>query len=154
MIDVDVPNDIRRYDPKFLGPFTKRQFVCTVLAVVVVISVRVALGFVLTGEVVSLFAAAAGLPFALCGYKKVQGLPLEKYVSKILMRNIKANAVRKSIVTNRMECRHVAIQYDDETPKEKQARLKLESKQKKLAEKRKKKGWKPKLKGRDYKCYL
>ncbi len=83
MIEIPMTDDIRRYQPKVLGPFTLRQLVCSLLGVAVALPT-----WVLTKDMSIdnriLILAFAALPVMSCGWVKMDGLPLEMLVFRLI----------------------------------------------------------------------
>ncbi len=83
MIEIPMTDDIRKYQPKVLGPFTLRQLVCSLLALLFALPF-----WILTSDMTIdnriLIVAFAALPVLSCGWIKMDGLPLEKLLFRIL----------------------------------------------------------------------
>lgn len=93
MIEMPIPNDIRKYESKFLGPFTLRQFVCGIptLAIFLLVLIFVPIEDTFTKM---LIATIPALPFILCGFIKIQGLPFEKFARTVFVSQILAPVKR------------------------------------------------------------
>ena len=80
MIQIQIPKEIREYEPKFISIFTMRQAICVSLAACISVSLYV---FVFSKILVSdmaLFASAIpSIPLLLAGYFKMYGMPFEKF---------------------------------------------------------------------------
>ena len=96
MIQVQMLDDIRSYQTKFLGSFTKRQCIClAVAAPLFFIFLYVTMGIAKlsfdTAIVVSLVLPSV---IAACGWIKISNLPFEQYVIKVLYRTVFTTKVR------------------------------------------------------------
>lgn len=97
MIETKVPMDVRSYKAKLIGPFTTRQLICVTIAVALDaflfltvinplnIPVRLAV-FILVFLDVPIVAFIA----------EPMGLPMEKYIKKVLIRSLIAPTKRKA----------------------------------------------------------
>lgn len=99
MIEIPMTDDIRKYQPKILGPFTLRQLVCAILSGVVAIPV-----FALTKNMTIdnriLVVAFSALPVLACGWIKMDGLPLEKLLFRLIYFYMLAPKKRKYKTVN------------------------------------------------------
>lgn len=103
MIEIEIPKDIKEYEPKFIGPFTLRKFLGVVGSVLVmVIGYNVLKGVFDNGLKVLIPLVLATIPF-LFGYYKPYGLPFEKYAIAQLNTNIIPPKVRKYKTENLFE---------------------------------------------------
>lgn len=84
-IEREIPKDINKYEAKFLGPFTTRQTVCVVPAVVIAISLFMLLKNFLTRDTCFMVAIFSSVPWLLCGWFKPNGLPFEKFVQTVFI---------------------------------------------------------------------
>lgn len=82
MIEVPMTDDIRKYQPKVLGPFSLRQLVCVILAMAAAIPLWKVIPFELSDKVLVLCIIV--LPILACGRAKMDGLPFEKLIFRIL----------------------------------------------------------------------
>lgn len=79
MIEVEIPNDIKDYEPKILGPFTLRQIIC-----VIGIAITSAAGYIILNKFFDnglrvIIPMVLDVPWALIGYYKPYGMKFEKY---------------------------------------------------------------------------
>lgn len=78
MIEVEMNRDVRTFEPKILGPFTRRQLICLAIAagyafpIAVILPVSVMAKFII--------GVVLAIPAILCGYVKIFNLPLEQFV--------------------------------------------------------------------------
>lgn len=108
-IELDIPKDIMAYDTKLVGPLSLRQLVCGVPMVGIMVLFNVALTKYISSDV-AIFAGLLGaLPFMLCGWVKVQGLPFEKFVMSTAKSMFLAPAKRKYVIENSFEEENKAI---------------------------------------------
>ena len=68
MIDVEMSDDIRKYETKSIGMFTPRQFACIVLGLVVALPIGLILPIQDVWNKIIVIILLA-LPIWLCGYK-------------------------------------------------------------------------------------
>lgn len=93
MIIMPVPKDVRDFKPKFIGPFSKREFIGVVAAVVIAV-----LTFALTypfsmGMTVNQRAVIVLIPGVVplaCGFIDIQGMPIWVYARNLLIQNFLA----------------------------------------------------------------
>lgn len=93
MIIMPVPKDVRDFKPKFIGPFSKREFIGVAAAVVIAV-----LTFALTypfsmGMTVNQRAVIVLIPGVVplaCGFIDIQGMPIWVYARNLLIQNFLA----------------------------------------------------------------
>lgn len=100
MIEVPIPQDIREFEPTFIGPLTFRHFVC--LAAIIGVTygtyyIEKAMG--IDPMEMPIFAIPA-LPLALVGWFKPYGMHFEKFVVKAYDDNYACPAKRLYKVEN------------------------------------------------------
>lgn len=100
MIEREIPKDIKGYEPKFIGPLTFRQTVCMGLAAAVSVPTGLLLGQIFINEIAITVAGALAIPFVACGFKKVYGIPLEKFAMMYLRTQILVPKNRKYQTNN------------------------------------------------------
>lgn len=83
MITVQMTDDIRQFETKFLGPFTLRQTICVALGAGIGIPLALLLPF---EDISTRFFAAflIALPFILCGWLKPSGMHFEVYMMRLI----------------------------------------------------------------------
>lgn len=82
MIEVPMTDDIRKYQPKILGPFTLRQLICVILAAVAAIPLWGLINLEISDKVLVLCAIV--FPIIACGWIKMDGLPFEKLIFRMI----------------------------------------------------------------------
>ena len=85
--------DIRKYEPKVMGPFTKRQMIYLVIGLAYSLPVGMLLPTTFDNKVIVTLALIA--PMFLCGYLKMDGTPLEVIAIRWVYRTILTPAARK-----------------------------------------------------------
>ena len=83
MIEVEMSKDIRDIEPKFIGPFTKRQTLCTIIA----LGYGVPLFFVMKGMPIFtriLIIILLMMPTIACGWCDMYGMHLEQFVLHLI----------------------------------------------------------------------
>lgn len=94
MIKEQVPKDIRTFEPKFIGPFTKRQTKAIIPAgIIAALFVGVGKKFLPTDFVVALITVI-DIPLLLCGFIDIQGMPLWVFVKEAVITKMIYPAVR------------------------------------------------------------
>lgn len=100
MIEVNIPKDIRDYEPTLVGPLTTRKFVCLIIMIALVYGcymIEKALDIdPLQAPVFLLFA----IPPFLMGWYKPYGMYLEKFLGKAIRDNFLAAAKRPYQIEN------------------------------------------------------
>ena len=122
MIEAKVPQDIRKYKTKVLGSFTLRQVICAVVAVVIdiVLIAGVIVPMGLSVHTIVLVVILIDVPvfaFAI----EVQGMSMEKFLYKILLRYIRTPAKRKAIYEQKSLAE---IKLSDKELKQREKKLK------------------------------
>lgn len=102
MLEIEMSKDIRDFQPRILGPFTKRQIVCVVLGISVV---AILLPIVKIEDIALrvLVLALFAVPFILCGWVTLFGMPLEQFALQVLKSTILAVPVRKYKTENKFD---------------------------------------------------
>ena len=93
MIIVPVPRDVREFKPKFIGPFSKREFIGVAAAVglallVFAVTAAFSSGMTLNQRAIIVLVPAA-VPLA-CGFIDIQGMPIWVYAQNLLIQNFLA----------------------------------------------------------------
>lgn len=80
MIEVEMSDDIRKYEPKLLGPLTKRQLICLILSALLFFPTYLFFSDIedMTNRV--LLSCIPAIPTILCGWMKYDGAPFEIFV--------------------------------------------------------------------------
>ena len=93
MIEVEMSDDIRKYDTNFIGSFSKRQCISLGLGCLLAIPIALALPLSMDNKVFIGFAIA--LPIILCGWIKMDGMPFEVFIIRYIYRMILTPRKRK-----------------------------------------------------------
>lgn len=97
MVETKVPKDVRSYKTKIIGPFSLRQIICIVAAVIfdaILYFLSQAIGIELTMEVVIYVVMFLDLPI-LAFMLTPQGMPMEQYLLKVIFANFTKPSKRK-----------------------------------------------------------
>lgn len=84
MIEREALQDVRKYKKTFIGSLTLREFICISLATVVCVPAFFFLSKYFVRSAVVFFIILLALPFVLCGWKEVYGLPFEKFAFRYI----------------------------------------------------------------------
>ncbi len=98
MIEVEMSDDIRKYETKTLGPFTTRQLVCVVIGIVLGAPIAALVPVDITYKIV-LFCVFAAIPF-MCGFIKMDGAHAEVILIRLAYKYFICPAKRKYILKN------------------------------------------------------
>lgn len=82
MIEVPMTDDIRKYQPKVLGPFNFRQLFCIILAAAFALPLWGLVDLSVDNKV--LVIAIVLFPIIACGWVKLDGLPFEKLIFRLI----------------------------------------------------------------------
>lgn len=92
MIEIEIPEDVKKYEAKLIGPFTTRQIICLIGAAISGIGV-----YFLTNRVLHLETDAfiillvlIAVPFALFGWIKPNEMKFEQYLYTIIRHSLLA----------------------------------------------------------------
>lgn len=131
MIRVTMANDIRKYETKFIGPFTKRQSICWIIGVVFGALVALVLPLETSDKLLAAFICA--IPIILCGYinknrRYLEELFLFWMYRKFLTPRIRTAKCRNHYreILDEMDKKEKLKQYQKMTPKERKAAQKKE----------------------------
>lgn len=75
MIEVQMTDDIRKFEPKTIGPFTTRQVICFLIAAVISIPIAFLTDLAIDNKII--LVLVLGIPIAACGYVKMDGAYFE-----------------------------------------------------------------------------
>ncbi len=92
-LTVNMTQDVRRYETRDLGPFTKRQGIWLFVAVVIGVPIAILLPFPIYLKII--FASAVAAPIGICGFIKPDHTPMEKWVLRVLYRTFLAPRIRR-----------------------------------------------------------
>lgn len=93
MIIMPVPKDVREFKPKFIGPFSKREFIGVFVAAIFAV-----ITFALTSSIaqqitlnqrVGVIFIPAAIPLS-CGFIDIQGMPIWVYAENMIIQNFLA----------------------------------------------------------------
>lgn len=98
MIEAKMPKDIRVYKTKLIGSLTFRQLICFLIAGIVdfILYIAVIEPFHISAKVVIYLVILIDSPIIAFGYIEPMGMPLEKYINKVLIRSFLAPRIRKT----------------------------------------------------------
>ena len=139
-IDIIIPQDIRDYKAKAIGPFTIRQTVALLCIIVVAMLTTSVEKSVFNMEQTTLLPALfLAVPIAIMGFgDKAVGMPMEVYLSRVFFSAVIAPKHRKyvshsyfDIMEEEMERIRVAMEKEKEQEAKKNPKNKEVKKQKK-----------------------
>lgn len=109
MIEVEMNEDIRKYETKFLGPLTLRGTVgCACGFIALIINFNLISIFGITDIYVKIvICGIISLPIFACGFVKMYGLPFEIYLSRVIYRLICPRRRLYKSTTYRNELRRI-----------------------------------------------
>lgn len=96
MIEVQMTNDIRRFETKTFGMFTTRQVVCILIGLFIGFPIGFAIPFSETSNKI-LVSMMLAIPFWLCGFIKIDHSPLEFIALRWLYMKVLTPPKRKCI---------------------------------------------------------
>ena len=93
MVEVEMSEDIRKFENKLVGGLTKRQLISVAIGV----GLGAPLGIFVPGDITIkvLLVALVALPALLCGWVKLDGMPLEILAVRAVYSNILCPRKRK-----------------------------------------------------------
>lgn len=150
MIEVQMTDDIRKYETKALGPFTARQIICIIIAAIVVLPL-IFLDIPWDNRMLIMLFVA--VPIVSCGYVKMDGMYFEVLVFRFLYYFFLTPKKRKVVRKNTF--REWAKEYEALEKKKKLSKLtkkQQEAYKKHEIDKKKKKNIKYSTK-KEYKIY-
>lgn len=132
MIELEIPQDIRKFETKLFGPFTTRQAICFIIAAVVSFAMYGILGKLMPQDVCFFVILVIDLPVLLCGWVKPYGMPFEKFAQTAVTTTLISPPVRKYVTENKFSDK---IEEDKKEKETRKARMKKNrpSKDKSLA---------------------
>ena len=74
--------DIRKYETKVVGPFTKRQLICLLIALAYSVPLALLIPLSLVDKI--LIGSFLAMPGMLCGYIKIDGTPPEVFAVRYI----------------------------------------------------------------------
>lgn len=93
MIIMPVPKDVRDFKPKFIGPFSKREFIgvaATVVLAVLTFALTYPFASVMTVNQRAVIVLVPGVVPLSCGFIDIQGMPIWVYAGNLLIQNFLA----------------------------------------------------------------
>ena len=119
-VTVQMNSDIRKYTPKFFGPFSKRQ--CIAVGVAIGLAVPVFLltdGWVIDYRIIAMISAA--MPAIVCGFIKFGRMPMEIFFMRYAYSNFLTPRKRKYKTENiiRQEYKKINKSNNEKSKKEK-----------------------------------
>ena len=83
MLEIQMSKDIKTFEPTIVGPFTLRQIIWITIGTVLVMPAF----FLMPGEITVriLIATLIAAPLIMCGWVKVQGMYLDRYLMIIFV---------------------------------------------------------------------
>lgn len=103
MIEVEIPSDIKEYEPKIIGPFTKRFVICLVAIVATSLMGYTIMDKFTDSGLRVVIPLIFDIPWALIAAYKPYGMKFEKYFVSQLYTTIIPPKHRKYIVENLYE---------------------------------------------------
>ena len=94
-IEKEVPQDTKKYEPKFIWIFTMRQAICFLPAALVTLVMFFAFQGALSISMRVVIALIAATPFILVGWVKPYNMPFEKFAASIFRSFVLSPAIRK-----------------------------------------------------------
>lgn len=123
MIIMPVPKDVRAFKPKFIGPFSKREFY-GVAAAIVMIVITFAITAPFTKEMTltqrgTIVIIPAVIPLV-CGFIDIEGMPIWVYAQNLFIQNFLAPRHRLYKTVNSYEefavRNKITMEYMDDEP--------------------------------------
>lgn len=114
MIIMPVPKDVRKFEPKFIGPLTKRQTFSVIPACVVAWVIYGLFGRIADPNSLVIAIALVDIPILAFGFIDVYGMPLYVYAKDILLQKIFAPKYRPYSTENvyRKYAKQTKITYE------------------------------------------
>ena len=100
MIIMPVPKDIRKMEPKFIGPLTKRQTIFLAPAALIAYIVFFTLAPIISQDVAMPLIIILDLPLVACGFLNPYGMPFYIYVKDIVTNKVLAPSYRPYATEN------------------------------------------------------
>lgn len=129
MIEVEIPSDIKEFEPKLIGPFTKRLLICAIGIVVTSLVGYLILDKFFDNGLRIVIPLVFDIPWALIAAYKPYGMKFEKYFVSQLYTTIIPPKHRKYKVENLYE-KFEQEMINEERAKETASKSKTPSKSK------------------------
>ena len=134
-VNVQMSDDIRKYETKTVGPFTTRQLVCILIAFAYSIPIGILLPISISNKILVITFLAA--PVILCGYVKMDGTNFETLVIRYIYTHFLTPPKRKYI--SPISFREQMTQQEERLKKERIKKMSPEKKKAFLEKEKKKK---------------
>ena len=121
MIEVEMSKDIRDYQPKIIGPFTKRQVLGIVIGAAYAFPIALLLP-VSDMFVKIMIAMVLAAPAVMCGWVDLYGMHLEQFVIYVIRKNYLTPRKRKYKTESTFYEEIKNTEQDDNTGKKKKAK--------------------------------
>ncbi len=95
MLEVKIPQDIRKYETKLIGPLSGRQLVLGAAGIGSVLIVTFLIGPFLPTSFCRILQILSIVPFALFMFAKPYGMPLEKFLGTVIYSSLLSASKRK-----------------------------------------------------------
>lgn len=95
MIEREILKDSKQYKPKLIGNFTSRQVVCLLIGTAVALPLGYFLNKIFVTTFAVFIAGCVAAPIYICGWAEPYGIPLEKFVVKVVKNLILCPSSRK-----------------------------------------------------------
>lgn len=95
MIEVEMTDDIRKYETKTVGPFTTRQLICIIIGAAYSIPIGLLLPVSTDNKVLIIILLM--LPAFACGFVKMDGMHFETLAARMLYMYVLTPAHRKYV---------------------------------------------------------
>lgn len=126
MIEIEMNKDVRTFDPKILGPFTRRQLISLVIAAGYALPIAIAVPEDPMTRVI--LGCILAIPAILCGFIDILGLPLLQFITYCVMPSIINPKVRKFRSENTYETCLQEAEAMENRKKRKQKKAELQKK--------------------------
>lgn len=114
MIDIRIPKEIRRYEAKFVGPFTLRQTICVGIGLPTCILLYNCLLPFISRDLIIFFLLLPAAATFLFGWVKPYGMRFEEFFFSAVINNFIAPRRRKYVTVNQHEMRLETMRKVDE----------------------------------------
>lgn len=114
MIDIRIPKEIRKYEAKFVGPFTMRQTICLGVGLPICIILYNCLHSFISRDLMGFVLLLPAAAIFLFGWVKPYGMKFEQFFFSAFINNFIAPRRRKYITVNQHEARLKAIRKFEE----------------------------------------
>ncbi len=98
MVSVEMNDDIRKFETKLIGPFTKRQTICFVVGIAYSLPVAMLVPTSLTNKI--FIGLILAIPALICGYAKMDGMYMESLFFRVIYLLFLTPSKRKYVTVN------------------------------------------------------